>query len=119
MNKKILLIDNDTFYLKVFKYKLSKSGFKVFTTDDGIQAMKIIQEIKPNLIFLELILPGKDGFEILKEFGRKYKFVILSVLSGKKDINEAKSLGAQDIISKEGMPTNTILDKANQYTQFS
>jgi len=116
MAKKILLIDNDDFYLKVFKYKLEKAGdFEVITYNTGMDADSKISELNPDIIFMELVLPGGDGFEILKSLSEKFKFVVVSNLQGKNDQELAKKLGAKAVLSKEGIPTNTIMKTAMEY----
>jgi two-component system, OmpR family, response regulator VicR len=114
--KKILLIDKDEFYLKVFKYKLEKSGdFEVHTFSSGNNAEQEIAKINPDLVFMELVLPGIDGFEIIKKLRDKFRFVVVSQLQGEKDKELAREMGAKAFLSKEGIPTNTIMKTALEF----
>jgi len=115
MKKRILLIDKDEFVLKSFEYKLKQSGFEVFIANNGFSGIKMIKKIKPDLIFLELILPPPGGFEILKEFGSHFNFIVCSELKLEKDIQSAQKMGAKEFVKKEGIPTNTIAKLAVKY----
>jgi len=115
MKKRILLIDKDEFILKSFEYKLKQNDFEVFIAKDGLSGIKMINKIKPDLIFLELILSPPGGFEILKEFGSRFKFIVCSELTMEKDIQLAKKIGAKEFLKKEGVPTNTIRKLAIKY----
>lgn len=115
MRKRILLIDKDEFILKSFKYRLEQNGFEVSTANNSLSGIEMIKKIKPDLIFLELVLPPPSGFEILEEFGNRFVFVVCSELQMEKDIQLAKKTGAKEFIKKEGVPTNTVAKLAKEY----
>lgn len=65
--KKILLIDDEQDILEVLSYNLEKEGFSVFTAQDGNEGIKKAKEIVPDLILLDVMMPGKDGIETCEE----------------------------------------------------
>ena len=67
MNAKILVVEDDRFLSKVYYTKLSKEGFDVVLAVDGNEAIGKIKEETPDLILLDLILPGKSGFDVLQD----------------------------------------------------
>ena len=64
---KILLVDDDLEFVKVYETLLTRSGFLVFTAIDGEEAIAIAEEKKPDLIILDVMMPKKDGFTATKE----------------------------------------------------
>lgn len=104
--KKILIIDDDDFIRKVYSSDLVERGFEVVTASDGAEGLaKIISE-QPNLIILDLIMPQKNGFEVLRELknqnpAAKVPIIVLSNLAQVEDKDKAKSLGATDYLIKD------------------
>jgi two-component system, OmpR family, alkaline phosphatase synthesis response regulator PhoP len=114
MDKKILLIDSDRFILKVLKYQLEKNKFIVYTAEDGKRGGELIESAMPDLIIMELILSPVDGFELLQKYNGR-KIIVLSKLLDDKDKLAAMKLGALEFVSKEGIPTKTILRLTEKY----
>ncbi|HDM32064.1 MAG TPA: response regulator, partial [bacterium] len=65
MAKKILIVEDDKFLRELIARKLRNEGYEVLEAVDGEEGLKKIKEIKPDLVLLDLILPGIDGFEVL------------------------------------------------------
>lgn len=63
----ILLIDDDTFFLNMYRLKLEIEGFKVITATGAEDGLKLFKTKKPNLVFLDIYMPQKDGFYFLKK----------------------------------------------------
>ncbi|MBN1384255.1 MAG: response regulator [Elusimicrobia bacterium] len=66
-NFKILIIEDDLLVSNTLKKALKKSGYEVFTAFDGIEAVKMAQQEKPNLILLDVMLPKMDGFSVIEK----------------------------------------------------
>ena len=66
MKKRAFLIDDDKNIVELFKYILEREGFEVVVSYDGGEAAKKIQEVKPDVVILDLMLPNQGGFQILK-----------------------------------------------------
>lgn len=119
IDAKILIIEDDQFLRDLISQKLLKEGFKVVGAIDGEEGLKKATEEKVDLILLDLILPGMDGFEILSKLKQKAEtnkipVIILSNLGQKDDVAKAKDLGAADYMIKAHFTPGEIIDKVKQ-----
>jgi two-component system OmpR family response regulator len=99
---KILVVDDDKNLLEVIKYNLSKEGYSVISAENGTQAIEIARQEKPDLIILDVMLPGIDGFEVCRILRKEMSLPIL-ILSAKTDEIDkvvGLELGADDYIAK-------------------
>lgn len=116
MSKKILIIEDDRFLRELIKRKLITEGFEVSEAVDGEEGIKKIQEEKPELVLLDLILPGIDGFEVLNraknnEATRQIPVIILSNLGQREEIDRGLKLGAVDYMVKAHFTPGEIIEK--------
>lgn len=114
--KTILIIEDDTFFQNLISKKLVNEGFEVLVASDSRQALSILEEKKPNLIILDLILPVLDGFGILSivkkdEKTKDIPVIILSNLGQKEEIERAIALGAVDFMIKVNFTPEEIVRK--------
>ena len=117
---KILVIEDDKFLRELLERKLREEGFTVSSANNGEEGLNKIQEEKPELVLLDLILPGIDGFEILKKIRENPELshipiIVLSNLGQQEDIKRAKSLGAKDYLVKAYFTLGEIVDKIKSY----
>lgn len=118
--KKILIVEDDRFLLNAYKYKLERSGFEVITALDGEEALKVLKNDLPDLIILDLIMPNKDGFEVLEEIKKdlnlkKIPVIVCSNLGQPEDIKKAKELGASDYFIKSDLSLEEIVVRINKF----
>ncbi len=116
MAKKILIVEDDKFLRDLISQKLTKEGFEVDEAIDGEEGVKMIKEVKPDLILLDLILPGIDGFEVLVKMKKNSSIsstpvIILSNLGQKEDVEKGLKLGAVDYLIKAHFTPGEIIDK--------
>jgi CheY-like chemotaxis protein len=109
--RKVLLLDDNAQSRKIYRYKLDLEGFVVLEATNGIEALKLLQEMKPDLAIIELWIEGIDGFRLLQLMQlnpdlKKIPVLILSSRSVPEDIKKAIVLGAKDYLPK--MTTNPI-----------
>ncbi len=102
---KIVLIDDDFGIRETTLDILELAGYKVFTSDNGKDGVKLIREIKPHLILCDIKMPGYNGYEVLRIINRlpevaKIPFIFLSSNNLKTDIRKGMNLGADDYITK-------------------
>lgn len=112
----VLVVEDDQFLRDLIVRKLDNEGFAVTEAIDGEEALHKIQEEKPQLILLDIILPGIDGFEVLKRLQStpelsKIPVVILSNLGQKDDIDRGIELGAKDYLIKAHFTPSEIVEK--------
>ncbi len=101
--EKILVIDDEPDIGWLFSKILSEEGYKVLTSLNGEEGISKIKKEKPDLVFLDLKLPGMDGMEILKEirtFDKDLLVIVLTAYETVKTAVEAMKLGAYDYLSK-------------------
>jgi CheY-like chemotaxis protein len=118
----VLIIEDDPFYSKISKTKLTKEGIAVKVVDNGDDALNVLAEQKPNLILLDLIMPGKSGFEILEEIKRNplwkdIPVLVISNMSEPEDIRRIMDLGALDYLVKANVPIQEVTDKVKYHLQ--
>jgi len=101
----VLAVDDIPLNLLLVQKMLSKFNFELKTAGNGQQALDMIAQKKPDLILLDLMMPGIDGFEILKRLRANaetadIQIVILSALNSNEDIVKGFQLGANDFVTK-------------------
>lgn len=116
--KKILIVEDDRFLRDLLLQKLEIEGFNVSVAIDGETGYKKVLEEKPDLVLLDLILPGIDGFQVLEKIKTIKDFsapvIILSNLGQKEDIERGLQLGARDYIVKAHYTPGEIVEKIKQ-----
>ena len=116
---KILVVEDETFLVKIYTVKLKKEGFDVSIATDGEAAVKMAAELKPELILLDLILPKMNGFEALEKMranpiNRDTPVIVLSNLGQEEDIKRAESLGATDYLVKANFSIQDVITKVRE-----
>ena len=104
-NEKILVVDDEEYILELISFNLTNNGYTVLTANNGIDAVKIAIEEKPNLILLDLMIPGKDGYDVCKEVRsnieiKNIPIIMLTAKSEEIDKILGLELGADDYITK-------------------
>ena len=115
----ILLVEDDNFLRDLISQKLKRESFNVIEAIDGEDGVKKTGEHKPHLILLDLILPGMDGFEVLRDIhgnenSKKITVIILSNLGQKDDIEKGMRFGAIDYLVKAHNTPGEIVDKVKE-----
>ncbi len=116
MAKKILIIEDDKFLRELIAKKLAKESYEISEAMDGEEGIKKIKDEKPDLVLLDLILPGIDGFEVLSKMKDDPLFsqvpvIILSNLGQKEDVEKGLKLGAIDYLIKAHFTPGEIVEK--------
>jgi len=119
MAKTILIIEDDKFLRVLIAKKLAKEGFEVSEAVDGEEGIKKFKEEKPDLVLLDLILPGIDGFEILARMKEdpelaKIPVIILSNLGQEKETEKGIEMGAVGYLVKAHFTLSEIIKKIKE-----
>lgn len=114
--RKILIVEDDKFLRDLISKKLSSEGFEISSAVDGEQGISTAKEFMPELILLDLILPGIDGFEVLAQLKTdtltaNIPVIILSNLGQREDVEKSLKLGAVDYLVKAHFTPNEIIEK--------
>ena len=117
----VLMLDNNERFLKIVKEYLSEQSFirDIYTTPNDAEAARILEEKKPHLILLDVLMPGKNGIDLIPVFREKSpesKIIMLTLwdMDGYRD--SAKNAGADGFVSKRSM-TETLLPAIEKVVQ--
>lgn len=102
MNKKILVVDDEKPIADILKFNIEKEGFQVELAYDGEEAIFKAFNLKPDLILLDVMLPKKDGFQVLREIRQQLKTPVLMLTAKEEEVDKVLGLelGADDYITK-------------------
>jgi DNA-binding response OmpR family regulator len=105
MAKKILIVDDDPIILRLLASRLKNSGYDVVNAIDGESGLKKAIAKKPDLVLLDIIMPGLNGFEVCKRLKENDKtkdipVIMLTALAGEKDLSKSLEEGADCFITK-------------------
>jgi len=113
---KILIIEDDQFLREFLFKKLSEENFEVLAAKEGKEGVELAKKEKPDLILLDLILPEKNGYEVLEDLKKnplisEIPVLVLSNLGQKEEIEEAFRKGAKDYLIKAYFSLEEIVSK--------
>jgi CheY-like chemotaxis protein len=116
--KTILLVEDDIFVSDIYQTKISSEGYEVVLAENGLEAIKKLEKIIPDLILLDIIMPYMDGMETLRkikseEKWKKIPIILLTNLSDKENIEEAITAGADDFLIKSHFTPSEVISKVN------
>lgn len=109
-NQKILVVDDEPSVLNLVEAYLRPEGYEVFTAKDGLAGLKSARAFKPDLIVLDLMLPGMDGLEVLATLRRESDIyvILLTAKSEETDKLVGLSVGADDYLTKPFSPRELV-----------
>ena len=119
--KKILIAEDEDVLLNVLKDRFEAEEWDVAVARDGEETIEVVKKFRPDLILLDLLMPKKDGFEVIKEIRSNSEFkdlpiiIVLSNLGSDDDIKKALELGANDYFVKTQHPMSELVEKAKKY----
>jgi len=117
--KKILIVEDDRFLHSLIGDKLSKAEAELIAAFDGETGLEKATEERPDIILLDILLPGIDGFEVLRKIKedpelKDIPVIILSNLGQEDDIKKGTELGAEEFLIKANFTLEDILKKINE-----
>jgi DNA-binding response OmpR family regulator len=117
--KTILFIEDESALQKTFGEILKQEGFEMISALDGETGLNLAKTKKPDLILLDLILPKKDGFEVLKELKedkntKEIPVIVLTNLEGIEDVDRALQLGATTYLVKAQYTLEEVIEKVKK-----
>lgn len=118
--EKILMIEDDPFLRKVYRDKFTQLGFDFIEATNGMEGTNKTISEKPDIVLLDLMLPRKNGFEVLIDIRKNKKnknipVIILSNLGQESDIERGMALGADDYLVKTEISISEIVDKVKEW----
>lgn len=120
IKKKIILIEDDHFLVRALSLKFAKSNFELIVIENGTEALDSIRKEMPQIVFLDIMLPHKSGFEILEEMKKDEKLknipvLILTNLRQDEEVKHGLSLGASEYLVKIDVGLDEIVERVNKY----
>ncbi len=116
MAKKILAIEDDDLLLGLVSSKLKEYGYEVIGAQSGEDGLKKIPEIIPDLILLDMLLPGINGMQVLEEINKnpewiKIPIIVISNSGQPVELGKVEQLGARDWLIKVDFDLDELIDK--------
>ncbi len=113
--KKILVVDDEMHILRIVKYKLESAGYQVLTALNGTEALQLARDEKPALIFLDIMMPGINGYEVCSELKndpatRDIIIIMLTAKGQESDKIKGLEVGVDEYITKPFSPQD-LLDR--------
>lgn len=110
MPERILVVDDEDAIVQLVSYNLRRSGYDVVTAGDGEEALRIFRAERPDLVVLDVMLPGADGFEVCKEMRKESDLPILMLTARGEEIDRVVGfeIGADDYVSKPFSPRELV-----------
>lgn len=120
MPKKILFVEDDENFFNVFSVPLKMKGYEVVHVADGAAAMEKALLEKPDLVLLDIILPGMSGLDILKELKenvdtKNVKVIMLTNFGNDENVSKAMEYGADDYLMKYNIVPSELPEKIGVY----
>lgn len=111
--QKVLVVDDDAFIRRPLEYILAEEGFQPLTAADGNECLRKIAEDRPDLIILDVMMPGRDGFDLCKTIKQDAAYadipiILLSARGQEHDRDRGRCLGAHDFVSKPYSPSELL-----------
>jgi CheY-like chemotaxis protein len=119
MPKKVLIVEDEKILYNLLKDKLEKVGYQVVIAVDGVEGLEKIKSEKPDLILLDIIMPRKNGLELLEDVQKDEKLkeipvIIISNSGQPVEIEKARELGADDWLIKTEFDPNEVIEKVKK-----
>lgn len=117
---KAVVVDDDQHLLKSYQLKLEKEGIVATVTDDSVGAIEIIRSVRPNVVVLDVLMPSKNGWDILRELQsedalKSIPVIMVSNVGSQDKESEAAAAGARAYLIKSDTP---IIDIANKIKEL-
>lgn len=119
--KRIVIVEDSQEIREMYEMKLQSGGYEILTAEDGELGEILIKKEKPDLVLLDIMLPKKDGYDIMKDMKAdgsgvgEIPVIVISNLSSKEDAVEAKKLGAVDYLIKADLTPADVLQRVDMF----
>lgn len=116
---KVLVMEDEPILLKALSIELGGAGYEVMTADNGAKGLELVDSFKPNVLLVDLLMPEKDGYQVLAELGTRklldtYPAIVLSNLGLEEERQKAMDLGAKSFFIKADTDLSQVVDLIHQ-----
>jgi len=121
--KRILVVDDEIYIVHILEFSLTMEGYTVLTASDGEEALKMIEQERPDLVVLDIMMPKLDGYEVCRRLRQDEQFgnlpvILLSAKGRPVDRDAGLQAGADDYIAKPFSPRR-LLEKIRELLERS
>jgi DNA-binding response OmpR family regulator len=116
MRQKVLLVEDSKAIQQIYRHKLTLEQFQVMTADNGMEAIKLLSQEKPDIVLLDLMMPVMDGYKVLQVIKTDPKLssipvLVFSAKGQQEEVEKALNLGAAGFIVKSTTKPNEVVEK--------
>lgn len=100
---RILIVDDEIHVAKLLAESVQREGHEAITASSGTEGLALVEQMRPDAVFLDIVMPEMSGLEVLRELRQRFPHlpvVVITGHAGPEQIDEARDLGAVDCISK-------------------
>lgn len=117
--KKVLVVEDETALSELLSEKFAQEGFKVRSAESAETGIKLALNFLPDLILLDIILPGMDGLTMLKKlrqnrWGSRVPVIILSNLNDQESVSKAMKIGVYDFLVKSNVKLSDVVEEVRE-----
>lgn len=115
----IIIAEDDKFLASIYKTRLAEEKWDVLVVENGEEALEAVRARRPNVLLLDIIMPVKDGFEVLTEIKKDkalkgIKIIVLTNLGQEEDKRRALEMGARAFVTKAQTSLSEMMEKIKQ-----
>ena len=108
-DKKVLICDDEPYILESVSFIVREEGYQVITAGDGEQALQLLSSERPDLVLLDIMMPGKSGFDVCRELRadesmRRTYVILLTAMGQDRDMEDGYQSGADEYMTKPFNP---------------
>lgn len=101
---KVLIVEDDAILQNAYHTVLTMEGFEVSMAPDGLEGLRLVEEVKPDVVLLDMLMPNMNGLQFLKSYNPKQhpetKVIVFSNIVAPDDVKQAMELGAVKYLTK-------------------
>lgn len=117
---KILFVEDDPLIVKIYSTRLKADGYEVFSAENGEEGLKLAEQVKPDLIILDVMMPRLDGFAVLERLRQNpdlkdHPILMYSNLNNEEEMARAHKMGVTEFIIKANLSPTQMVEKIKQY----
>ncbi|MEI8230163.1 MAG: response regulator [Candidatus Peregrinibacteria bacterium] len=117
---KIMIVEDDAFLRKVYKKELEEPGIETIFAESAEKGIALLQKEKPSLVFLDILMPGRDGYDVLAFMQKDpilatIPVIVLTNLNQQVDMERAMQLGAKEFLSKGEIKVGDLAKIAREH----
>ena len=119
MAKKILIVEDEEIMITLLQKKLTDEGYEISITRNGEEGLRVMREVRPDLVLLDIIMPKMGGFEVMEEMTKDKELssipvIIISNSGQPVELDRAKKLGAKDWLIKTEFDPQEVVEKVKK-----